>query len=169
MTDLRMRPRFTLVVNADPDDVMRRFDEALSTDDCQVHGALYKHQVELQPRRAHRHFWSPFLNVVVEETDDGGSELNGRFGPAPNVWTMFMAGYGACAFTAFGAFFIGTSQLTLGDPPTGFLLVVGAAIGAGVVYVAAQVGRRLGEDQMRELKTFVDGALDSAQTDEVTV
>ncbi len=146
----RLRPRFQLRVDLAPDSVMEVF-QAEATPDGPCALQLYERQVEFSVPESRRHFWSPFLNLIVE-TAPGGAVLHGKYGPNVNVWTMFMAAYAVCFFGAVAGFFIGTSQLQLkGEQPlTGFYLVAGAAAAAATIYAIGRVGRHLAHPQMLE-------------------
>lgn len=168
MTSLRMRPRFEHdVPDLSPDTIMAKFAQRLKRPDCAHIGRLYTHQVELTVPTRKQHYWSPWLNLVIWKTETG-SRLDGRFGPAPRVWTMFMALYGFTLLTAFVGAMFGFSQLQLEMSPWGFYLAGAMLIAAGLFYVIAQVGQRLGAEQMEELHAFALETLDEPVIESAT-
>lgn len=143
----RLRPRFRLSVDLDADSVMdvfrQRKEEGSAA--CILH--LYEHQVEFSVRAVERHFWSPFLKLIVETTDEG-TRLYGKYGPNVNVWSMFMAAYVALSLTGSVGLVIGFSQLSLRLEPAGFQISAWCAVGLAVVYAVGRVGRQLAHPQM---------------------
>jgi hypothetical protein len=108
-------------------------------------------------RDTERTFWSPYLNLEVEDEPDG-SAIRGRFSPHPNVWTMFMAVYILLALAALAGLSYGIVQLTLGQPPWGFIFVPVAVALFGFVYGATLIGQGLGAEQMHVMRTLIDRA-----------
>jgi hypothetical protein len=108
-------------------------------------------------RDGKRTFWSPYLNLEVEDEPDG-SAIRGRFSPHPNVWTMFMGIYILLAIAALGGFSYGIVQLTLGQSPWAFWVDPASAALFGFVYGATLIGQGLGAEQMYVMRTLVDRA-----------
>lgn len=146
-----MRPVFAVEVALPPDELMLRIRERLRDPNSRCRGGAVDHHAELFVPEDEAHFWSPWLSVTVEETEEGGSLLRGRFGPRPHVWTGFMFGYFSFgSATVFGAIW-GLSQWSLGMSPD-LLWSVPAGLAACVlIYLASLVGQRMGAAQMCEL------------------
>jgi len=142
---------------------MAAFAERHEAPDCPFAIRMFTHQVEITVAPEQQHYWSPHLNLLVWESD-AGARLEGRFGPSPRVWTMFMAMYGATIITAFVGATFGFSQVILGLSPWGIYLAVGMVLAVIAIYVGAQMGQRLGEDQMRELHGFVTNTVGAQET-----
>ncbi len=159
MSRPRMRPRFRVPVEGDVEAARARLRQALATEDCAVRGSRIGQRFELTVPEVDQHYWSPHLSVILEEDDDGRAFAEGRFGPHPHVWTMFMAIYAVVTFLGIAAAVYGVSQWTLGQSPSGFWGIPGAALIGAVVYLSAFYGQGLGSDQMYALRSFVDGAL----------
>jgi len=122
-----------------------------------LRGQVFRKHAVVQMRDAERTFWSPYLNLEVEDEPDG-SAIVGRFSPHPNVWTMFMAIYILLALTALGGLSYGIVQYTLGQTPWS-LWIVPAALGLyGFVYGATLIGQGLGAEQMYTMRSLVDRA-----------
>ena len=142
-------------VSIDADAVMQIFAQKKAAREGPCVLNLYEHQVEFSVPGTDRHFWSPFLNLIVE-TGAGTTTLYGKYGPNVNVWTMFVAGYAILFLTAVAGFFIGTSQMQLDQPLTGFHLMGGCAAAAAVVYAIGLFGRYLARPQMVQFHECIE-------------
>jgi hypothetical protein len=155
MSTMHMRPRFDLEVEQPVEKVMSRLEEQLASEECPCRGDVYDHQIEIRIRKPHHHYWSPELNLLLEERDESGTRLHGKFGPGAHVWTLFMAGYAAFGMVAAAGLLIIMSQWMIGEELWGTWLVVGGAVGCGLVYLAARVGQRLAAPQMSEIRELI--------------
>ena len=156
----RLRPRFRLRVDLSADEVMELFARRVEIEAgaMPVTLDLYRHQVEFSMRPADRHFWSPFLNLIIEEGGErGGAVLQGKYGPNVNVWTMFVAAYAALFLAGMVGFILGTSQMGLGQPATGFWISCGCAALALVIYGIGRIGLRLAHPQTMVIHGFIVG------------
>lgn len=151
----RLRPRFRLRVSIEADEVMQVFARRIEREELPCVVQLYEHQVEVSIRESDRHFWSPFLNLIVEQRGGGVSSLSGKYGPNINVWTMFLAAYAVLFIAGTAGFFIGTSQMQIEQPVTGFYLTAGCVIGAMLFYGVGLLGRRLAHPQMEIIHSFL--------------
>ena len=108
-----------------------------------------------------QHYWSPQLQLTLEERNDGGVRVNGLITPMPSVWTLFAGGYGISA--ALGPFVgtFGLAQWQLGHKPWALLAFPVAMLLIALLYLAARYGQHLGEEQTRELTGFVTQATGS--------
>ena len=155
--DIVLRPRFQLELPEDKEKVLAAFEESKN------HPFVIKRIddhifIKLNPRDIH--FWSPQLQLEINEVDDGGSQLHGLFGPNPTLWTFFM-------FLHFGVatFFIilciwAYSSASL-EKPYGLqiALMILMALLWIVFYVFGRMGRRKGKPQMEELYRFMINVL----------
>jgi hypothetical protein len=105
-----------------------------------------------------RHFWSPQLSLTIDENEDG-TQIRGLYGPAPNVWTIFLLSYLAIAVLALFALFLGLSYWML-DQDIKILWalpLLGSA--AVIVYLIAQFGQKIGAEQTFRLHQFIESTL----------
>jgi hypothetical protein len=94
----RARPRFRLELALAPEVVIERVRRHLEVDGS-VTGALFRSTVLLTVRDEDTHFWSPHLDVQLEDGTDGGTLL-----------TVAVASLGAMLFGggfAYGAAYVG--------------------------------------------------------------
>lgn len=154
----RQRPRFHLVVPLPADDVARRLAAGLAATDLPCAGRVASRHAWITIRDGQRHFWSPNLDVEFYELPDG-TELRGRFGPLPAVWTMFVFIYAILSTAGMISLVMGLVQLSLDSPP--WALAASGALFAliGFVYGAAFIGQGLGSGQIAEIRLFIDREL----------
>ncbi len=158
MSSLEIRPRFRRVVPWEPPRVIDRFRRRLSGGEAPVKGLIVDHHITLKIPYESQHFWSPQLDLEVEEHPEGAL-VRGLYGPHPSVWLMFVFFYAALGFIATIVAIIGFSQWNLGLsagilwllPVMGFIFLM--------VWLSARAGQKLGHDQMAELQAFLEQAL----------
>lgn len=129
----------------------------LESDTGDLRGQVFRKHAVVQMSDAERTFWSPYLNLEVDEEPDG-SAIIGRFSPHPNVWTLFMGVYILLAIVALAGLSYGIVQYTLGQTPWSFLIVPAAIALFGFVYGATLIGQGLGAEQMYLMRSLVDRA-----------
>lgn len=130
---------------------------ALDDEGSSLRAQVFRKHAVVQMRDGERTFWSPYLNLEVEDEPDG-SAIVGRFSPHPNVWTMFMAVYILLVLAALGGLSYGIVQYTLGQAPWSLLIVPAAVALFGFVYGATLIGQGLGAEQMYTMRSLVDRA-----------
>ena len=158
MSSLEIRPRFRRLVPWKPPQVIDRFRRRLGNGEAPVRGLIVDHHVTLKIPYESQHFWSPQLDLEVEEHPEG-TLVRGLYGPHPSVWLMFVFFYAALGFIATIVAIIGFSQWNLGLsagilwllPVMGFILLM--------VWLSARAGQKLGREQMEELQAFLDQTL----------
>lgn len=153
-----MRPRFRVPIEGEAERARRQIQRAIA-ESSWVRGGLVGQRLELTVPERERHYWSPHLSVVIEEEEDGQTVLEGRFGPHPHVWTMFIALYAHVGFIGIGGAMYGASQWILGQDPWALWGVPLAAALGLLVYLAAFYGQGLGGEQMYRLRSFVEQAM----------
>jgi hypothetical protein len=150
-----MRPRFELQLPVTRKAWLDALGLALQNNAESLHGQVFRKHAVVQMCDEERTFWSPYLNLEVEDEPDG-SVIRGRFSPHPNVWTMFMAVYILLAIVALGGLSYGMVQYTLGQPPWSLLIAPAAVPLFGFVYGATLIGQGLGAEQMYTMRSLID-------------
>lgn len=157
----RARPRFTMDLALPPEEVTARLTAHLARGDAKVIGTVHRRSAVLLINERERHFWSPTLDLHVDEGKTGGTRVAGMFAPSPNIWSSFLAVqffFGLCSIAALmyltSAWMLGHDLLV----PAGVLALM--LFGGGFSYGAAYVGQGFGSEQMYELRAFLDAALD---------
>jgi hypothetical protein len=152
-----MRPRFEFQLPVARERWLEALGSALQHDAASLRGQVFRKHAVVEMRDEYRTFWSPYLNLEVEDEPDG-SAIRGRFSPHPHVWTMFMAIYIFLAIIALGGVTYGIVQSTLGQAPWSLLIPPAAVALFGFVYGATLIGQGLGAEQMYTMRSLVDRA-----------
>jgi hypothetical protein len=153
-----IRPRFHIPLTGDAEEARARVQRALEHARDRVRGGRVGQRFELRVPDEARRYWSPHLSLVIDD-DDGALVAEGRFGPHPHVWTMFVALYAHVIFLAIAAVMYGLSQWLVGQDPWALWGIPLALLLTAIVYLSAFYGQGLGRDQMHELQSFVEHAL----------
>ena len=88
MSTIEIRPRFQKTVELSQQKILDRIQNSLDSDDIPIKGYIVDHHVVLKVLEKDRHFWSPQLDLEIEEKEEG-CLIRGIFGPHPSVWFMF--------------------------------------------------------------------------------
>jgi hypothetical protein len=156
----RARPRFTLDLPLSPEQVVERVRARMAASDAKVTGSLFRRTMLLTVRKQDSHFWSPQLDVQLEDAPGGGTRLAAMFAPHPQIWTSFVAVQFLFALLSVAAAIYLISAMMLGRDlvlPAGLLGLM--LFGGGFAYGAAYVGQGFGSEQMYELRAFLDAAV----------
>jgi hypothetical protein len=105
-----------------------------------------------------RRIWSPHLSLQIEPSENG-SILNGRFSPRPDIWTLLMFLYFTILTLVFFGAMLGFAQRMIGQTAWGFVAVAVGLPLIGLLHLASLVGQQLGREQMAELRSRLDAAL----------
>ncbi len=155
--DIVLRPRFQLELSGAREALLQSFEEK------QVEPFLVKRidqHVFIKFNKKNNHFWSPQLQLEIDELDKNSSTLYGVFGPNPTLWTFFMFLHFGVA-TVFIILAIWAYSSAALDKPYGLQLgLMGMmTILWFVLYFFGRAGRHKGRPQMEELYRFMMGVL----------
>lgn len=154
----RARPRFTLDLAMPPNAVIERVREALAQNEAVV-GQVFRRTIHLTVRPADTHFWSPHLDVQLEETRTG-TRVAAMFSPHPHVWQAFLGVQLVFGLLAIISAVWTFSVATIGqDYKTSLAIFALMMFGGGFSYGAAYVGQGIGSAQMYELRAFLTDAV----------
>jgi hypothetical protein len=151
----RMRPTFSIPLEPDADSAMATLRERLKGTEYEECSRSKGRCADFFVKEEKRRVWSPCLSVQVEPAREG-SLLRGRFGPHPELWTLFIFSYGALGFLAVMGLMLGFVQWQSGMDPWGLW---GAAVGfpgMALLFALSATGQRLSSQQMEELRWRVD-------------
>ncbi len=151
-----IRPTFAIPLDMPRETVVERIRAGfVAREDLQGRWRGRGIWAELYVPEAERRVWSPYLSLRVDEAEEG-SEVFGRFGPHPEVWTFFMFIYFGVAFlVAFGTTFAYV-QWASNEPAWALWSVWLGVPCLALIHMVSAVGRRWGQDQMRELRSTLD-------------
>jgi hypothetical protein len=159
----RLRPKFSVELPVAADEAMARLRQGLDTDEPRGSFVAAGREAELSIARPQRRVWSPRMTVRIEDAP-GGSELQCRFSPRPDIWTGFMFVYFAVVFlVVFGAT-LGYVQQVSDEAAWGYWAVPSGLLIIACIHGASYVGQRLAKTQMLELHGRLESVI-SRQSD----
>ena len=157
-----IRPTFSVRLKPEADEAMAILRERLrgkNYGDCtSSKGRCAYFFVDEKERK----MWSPHLSVQIEPMKEG-SFLRGRFGPHPELWTLFIFLYTGVGFLAVIGLMLGFVQWQSDMAPWGFWGIWFGLPGLGILYGISVLGQRLSSHQMKELKDRIDELIDGLE------
>ena len=158
MTSFRIRPRFRQHLKADFKEIQDRIKNFLE-DHNNPYSAIYlPNQITLKITPEERHFWSPQLNITLEEKDDS-TLIRGLYGPNPSIWAMFFFAYSALGIIILFAGMVVLSQLSLGMEAPLWWVIPFCIVLLIIIYLIAQAGQKIGAQEMFDLHHFYEETL----------
>jgi len=155
MTSFRIRPRFKHISKETKQELEERIKNALEKEGVKCIGEQLPGYINLKIPIKQRHFWSPQLNITIEENEDG-SIIRGLYGPNPTVWAVFFFGYVTVGILVLFLGMWGLTRYSLGiESNILWSVPVLLTIGLGL-YITAQLGQKLGAEQMYDLHHFYE-------------
>lgn len=157
--DIVLRPRFQLELSTQKDILLETFEGSVQPPF--VIKRLDNH-VFIRFNADHSHFWSPQLQLEIEDMEGEKSKVYGLFGPNPTLWTFFMfLHFGiATLFTILGIWAYSRASL---DKPYGLHLSLMAFMVVlwFVLYAFGRAGKHRGKPQMQELYGFMKKVIET--------
>lgn len=153
---IHLRPRFKMELDESQEILLSKFKDNLSNGSCKYCSKMVDGHIVIDIPKEEDHFWSPQLNIEIEEVAHQKSIVKGLFGPKPTVWTLFMFFHFAVAVA-----FIGFSVLTYvqwslkTDYSFGLIMVIALPVVWVLMYFLGRIGKRKGNQQMDELYQFM--------------
>jgi hypothetical protein len=164
MSSFKIRPRFQAHYKSSPIEIERLFRDRIEhEEDCVCKATFSGNHIILRIPEEDQHYWSPQLNLTIEEEDDH-TLVRGLYGPAPSVWTMFAFGYFGLgvAFVVTGIAAYSYHMLEI-ESKLAYLLPI-YLIAALVLYLVAQFGQKLGAEQTYALHHFYEDTIGKRAT-----
>jgi hypothetical protein len=150
-----IRPTFAIPLSKGADESMTVLRERLEGSNWSECSKSKGRCAEFFVKREDRRLWSPYLSVQVEPKERGAL-LRGRFGPPPEMWTLFMFLYTAVGFLSLMGLMLGFVQWQSGMEAWGFWGVYIGVPGLILLYGISAAGQRLSSHQMEELRDRID-------------
>ena len=151
----RVRPRFKVNVPLSIEELSGKIELALNQADATCIGKAKPGYITLYVPKKDQHYWSPQLNLTMEENENGCS-LRGLYCPRPAVWTLFIFFYSAIGFATLIIAMVGLSRISLDKSGTILWLVPLLLLIIGSLWLVSYYGQKLGEDQMITLHHFLE-------------
>lgn len=160
MTSIRIRPRFYQTSSMSPEDLVIKIKEELRTSKTNCYAeSLLKNFIVLKMKKDEQHFWSPQLSLSIDRLDEG-SFIRGLYTPKPTIWSMFVFFYTGIGVCILFAGLYGLSRVSLNlEAPILWAIPILMAL-ALLIYIIAQIGQKLGAQQMFDLHHFIENTID---------
>lgn len=143
-------------LNENQDDLISKFKANLSDGDCKYCSKIVDGHIVIDVPKNENHFWSPQLNIEIEQTDIDKTIVKGLFGPKPQVWTLFMFFHFAVAVAFIGFAVMAYVQWSLKtDFSLALTIVIALPIVWVLMYFLGRLGKSTGNKQMDELYQFM--------------
>lgn len=157
---LQFRPRFKLLTDASPDEVATSIKEHLQHHNSE--GVRVRHigqHIVLSTDPEKRHFWSPQLDISMDDSEGDQTVLRCLIAPMPAIWTLYVFLYSVLGLGGIVALMAGFSQWALDHSPWAWYFLPVAAIGAVLMILFAKFGQQLALEEMQLLKGVLFEAL----------
>ena len=159
MSSFRIRPHFELTMDSPPEDTRQRILRLVAEHAAWIEVHNFPSFVGLHVPEEQRRYWSPRLFLSLEPAAPGGTKVTGTYGPEIEVWSVFLYGYLVSGLLGTFSAILGGAQLFVESHPWGFYVTGAMAVVATVLYLAAQLGQKLGARQTFELHQVCEKAL----------
>ena len=144
-----------------PEDVIKRISDAIPNQD-KVNGTVKGNHIFLSIPFKEQHYWSPAMEVIVEDFEEGKDRASIRclIGPRQTVWMMLMFFYIGVGVLGFFGGIYGLAKWNLGKETLLIWAIPLAVILFGIIYLTAKYGQKRGRDQVLYLVSFLYHAID---------
>lgn len=159
MSSFRVRPRFEHTVELSREATREKILAALAAHSPALEVKSFPEFIGLHIPAAERRHWSPRLFLSLEATPEGTTRIEGIYGPEIEVWSVFLYGYLITGLLGIFSGIYGGAQLVIDDEPWAFYVTGSMAIIAGLLYLAAQLGQKLGAWQTFQLHQAYQAAI----------
>ena len=105
------------------------------------------------------------MQLSLEPTESGGTHILGVYGPEHEVWAFFIYGYIVTGLLGIFSGIYGFAQMFIGEMPWALWICGSMAVVAGLLYLMAQLGQKLGAWQTFELHHVYQTALEPLLVD----
>ena len=154
MSSFHIRPRFKHRLGGSKEQWEQQLRKAIEREEefmaTYLPGHLY---IKIDP--SHQHFWSPQLHLTFEEESEQVL-VRGLYGPNPTVWALIFFGYVALGILSLFIGMWGFSRYSLGMDATVLWAIPMFGVMALVLYIAGQMGQKLGAQQMFDIHHFYE-------------
>lgn len=159
MSSFRIRPSFSQTIDLDSKSVYAQIVRAVTRQHPEIEVKTFPGFIGLHVAARDRRYWSPRLFLNFQDLPEGGTRIEGTYGPEMEVWAVFLYGYLISGLIGTFAAILGGAQLVTSARPWGFWVTGGAAAVVVVLYVAAQLGQKFGARQTFHLHQAYEAAI----------
>ncbi len=151
MSRFRIRPSFSQTLDFTQEETRTRIIDGIAEHDKRLELKCFPGFMTLRIPEQDRHFWTPRLTLSLYDTEQGGTRIEGVYGPNANVWSIFLYAYLFIGSASVFAGIFGFCQWMIGISPWGLWLLALLISLSVALYVTAQLGQKLGAWQTFQL------------------
>lgn len=157
---LRFRPRFKVTIEASPDDIaksMKDYLERRNAEGVRIHHIGQHIVLRVDP--AKQHFWSPQMDISMDDSEGDQTVLRCLIAPMPAIWTLYVFLYSLLGLGGIVSLMAGFSQWALDHSPWAWYFLPVSAVGAVLMVLFAKFGQQLALEEMQLFKGIVHESL----------
>ena len=158
MSSFKLRPRFRKISKGSVEEHREHFQKLIDSTD-EFNGTVASSMVKFRIAEKDNHYWSPELTLMLEEHEKG-TLISGLYSPKSSVWTLFAFAYGTVAMLLAAVLIWGGVEWQMNNNTdliyTGVPVLLGVAL---VIYLIAQLGQKIGAEQMFALHHFFEDSI----------
>lgn len=159
-----IRPRFKLMSNLEPEEILAGVNEHLQTDET-VKGRVLKSYAIITVPPKEVHFWSPVLQIRIDDDEfneyPDGTVVRCLVGPRQSVWAMFAFVYIFIGLATFFGGIYGLAMSNMGDYSNFIWVIPIGLVLMPSIWIAAKIGQKAGRDQTLHLVSTLYHSLDA--------
>ena len=159
-----VRPRFEQLVDLSEAEARAQIEAAFAREPDTFEVRSMSEFVVIHMADQLRRKWSPRLQISLAAESGSRTRITGVYGPAHEVWATFIFGYMMTGSIALFSGIYGGVQVFLGDEPWALWMTGSVLVVAGILYLLAQLGQKLGAWQTFQLHQAYRTAMDHPMT-----
>ena len=144
MSSFRVRPRFEHTIELDREAIRTRILASLAEKFPQLEVKSFPEFIGIHHPAAERRHWSPRLLPPARSPARRRHPHRGHYGPEIEIWSVFLYGYLITGLLGTFSGLYGCAQLFIGETAVALYVTGTMAILAGLLYLGAQLGQKLG-------------------------
>lgn len=162
MSQAQLRPRYVFEMDESSESIRSKvlycLQDSVANPKNLTEHSVANHMI-IAINKKDQHYWSPTIDMNLEELKSGMCVLRIVIGPSAPVWTMFMFGYAVSILIAGLGSVLAYSQFILDKSTWAFWLIIAGFLIALLFYFIGMAGRYKAQEQMTVLKEFLEKAL----------
>ena len=159
MSSFRIRPRFSHTIDSNLADTRERILRSLSSHSPAYDIKAFPEFIGIHFADKDRRYWSPRLFLSLKPATENSTLVEGIYGPECEVWSIFVYGYLLTGMLGTFSGILGFSQRHIDSYPWGFWVCGAMIVIAGLLYLFAQLGQKLGAWQTFQLHQAYQAAI----------
>lgn len=151
MSSFRIRPQFSHTVDLSVEATRARILESLAQQTPAFEVRAFPEFIGIHIADKDRRYWSPRLFLNLSKTAEGGTAIEGVYGPEIEIWSVFLYGYLLAGLLGTFSGILGFAQRAFDYYPWGLWVLAAMIVVAVLLYLGSQFGQKLGAWQTFQL------------------